>query len=326
LLDCSEFGNFVITLIATSRASDIGVACENGMYFKQVETGTKSKTCVDKTDKTKPKRQENKMYMGFDNEKVSPVRRPNPDFVFDNNYITQRRKKHQTKPIDEACDKHITHENGSLGTKSSSLIKPATYDRNSPWLDHMSHFDVCAKINDWTDTEKGLCLAVSLRVRAQGVLGNLPLNARQDFDELIRSLEERFSPSNQTELYRTQLRERCQKAAESLPELGQDVRRLTNLAYPTAPNDVREILAKEQFVDGLASADMRLCVKQARPLNFNDAVRYAVELEAFNKAERKRDDVRGYLRTTSETNQTHDCDTPTLTLIKNMQTMLSELQ
>ena len=51
-----------------------------------------------------------------------------------------------------------------------------------------------------------------------------------------------------------------------------------------------------------------------------------MELAAFNKAERKRDDGRGYLRTTSETNQTHDCDTPTLTLIKNMQTMLSELQ
>jgi hypothetical protein len=67
--------------------------------------------------------------------------------------------------------------------------------------------------------------------QAQGVLGNLPLNAKQDFDELVRSLEERFSPSNQTELYRKQLRERRQKAAESLPELGQDVRRLTNLAY-----------------------------------------------------------------------------------------------
>ena len=57
---------------------------------------------------------------------------------------------------------------------------------------------MCAKINNWTDTEKGLYLAVSLRGQAQWVFGNLPLNARQDFDELIRSLEERFSPSNQT--------------------------------------------------------------------------------------------------------------------------------
>jgi hypothetical protein len=49
-------------------------------------------------------------------------------------------------------------------------------------------------------------MAVSLRGQAQGVLGNLPLESHQDFKELVKSLEERFSPSNQTELYRTQLR------------------------------------------------------------------------------------------------------------------------
>ena len=126
-------------------------------------------------------------------------------------------------------------------------------------------------------------------------------------------------------LHRTQLWGRRQKAAQSLPELGHDVRRLRNLAYSTAPNDVKEILAIEQFVDGLASTDMRLCIKQARSLNLNDAVRHAVELETFNKAELKRDDGRGYLRTTSQTNETQECDTQTLTLIKNIQTMLSEL-
>ena len=42
-----------------------------------------------------------------------------------------------------------------------------------------------------------------------------------------------------------------------------------------------------------------------------------MELEAFNKAERKRDYGRGYLRSTSQTNETQECDT---------QTMLSELQ
>jgi hypothetical protein len=115
-------------------------------------------------------------------------------------------------------------------------------------------------------------LAVSLRGQAQGVLGNLPLESRQDFKELVKSLEERFSPSNQTELYRTQLRERRQRAVETLPELGQDVRRLANLAYPTAPNDVRETLAKEQFIDSLIDGDMRLRIKQARPINLNDAI------------------------------------------------------
>jgi hypothetical protein len=47
---------------------------------------------------------------------------------------------------------------------------------------------------------------------------------------------------------------------------------------------VRETLAKEQFIDSLIDGDMRLRIKQARPINLNDAIRHAVELEAFNKA------------------------------------------
>ena len=45
---------------------------------------------------------------------------------------------------------------------------------------------------------------------------------------------------------------------------------------------------------------MRLRVKQARPVSLNDAVRHAVELEAFNRAERKQLEGQGYMRSTSE--------------------------
>ena len=82
---------------------------------------------------------------------------------------------------------------------------------------------------------------------------------------LVAALEERFAPPNQTELYRVQLRESGQKASETLSELGQDIRRLTNLAYPTAPSKLYETLAKEQFIDALVNSDMRLRIKQARP-------------------------------------------------------------
>ncbi|CAG2193777.1 unnamed protein product [Mytilus edulis] len=104
----------------------------------------------------------------------------------------------------------------------------------------------------------------------------------------------------------TQLRERHQRAVETLPELGQDIRRLTNLAYATAPNEVRETLAKEQFIDSLIDSDMRLRIKQARPTDLNDAIRHAVELEAFNKAESKRIEGQGFLRTASENRHSAD--------------------
>jgi hypothetical protein len=53
---------------------------------------------------------------------------------------------------------------------------------------------------------------------------------------------------------------------------------------------------------------------------------FGLDLGACNKAESKRSEGCGYLWSKSQINETQECDTQTLTLIKNMQTMLSELQ
>ncbi|KAH3857709.1 hypothetical protein DPMN_100321 [Dreissena polymorpha] len=55
-----------------------------------------------------------------------------------------------------------------------------------------------------------------------------------------------------------------------MAELGQDIRRLTNLAYSKAPQDVKETLAMEHFVDALVNSEMRLKIKQSRPVDLND--------------------------------------------------------
>ena len=167
-------------------------------------------------------------------------------------------------------------------------MKPATYDGTGLWNDYLSHFESVSLINHWTDLEKGLYLAASLRGQAQGVLGNQATGDRQNYQKLIQALQDRFAPSNQTELYRAQLREGRQKASETLPEMGQEIRHLTNLAYPTASSELKEVLATEQFLDGLFDPEMRLKIKQARPVNLNDAIQRAVELEAFSRAERRR--------------------------------------
>ena len=44
---------------------------------------------------------------------------------------------------------------------------------------------------------------------------------------------------------------------------------------------------------------MRIRIKQSRPQNLNDAIRLAVELETFNRAERRVTEGRSYLRTTT---------------------------
>ena len=68
------------------------------------------------------------------------------------------------------------------------------------------------------------------------------------------------------------------------------------MAYPTAPLDVRETLAKEYFKDALINSDIRLRIKQARPATLNDEIRQAVELEAFVKVEQKNKKLNDYVR------------------------------
>lgn len=154
-------------------------------------------------------------------------------------------------------------------------------------MDYKTLFNTVSKLNERTEEENGLFLAASLSGQAQAVLGNLP-GDDTDYYSLVQALEERFSPPNQTKLYRVQLRERRKRATETIPELGQAVRRLANLAYPKAPSEVRETKAMEQLFDALPDSDMRIRIKQARPRDLNDAIKHAVELEAYLRAEDKR--------------------------------------
>ncbi|CAG2248059.1 unnamed protein product [Mytilus edulis] len=238
----------------------------------------------------------------------------------DNSYIREKDK------TDKSKYRHTGNTDNS-GVK----IKPCQYNGSTSWTDYLSHFEMCALVNNWSENQKGLYLAVSLMGQAQAVLGDLPSEKRQNFTDLVSALEERFAPSSQTELYRVQFKERRQKASESLPELGQSIRRLSNLAYPTAPLDVRETLGKEQFIDALVDSEMRLRIKQSRPKGLNDAVRLAVELEAYNKAENKVREGRGYLRQTMNDDELGreekitKSDSPTKDIASWMQTMEKSL-
>ena len=99
---------------------------------------------------------------------------------------------------------------------------------------------------------------------------------------------ERFSPENQTELYRAQLKEREWKHGENLGKFSQRILRLTTLAYPRADPTLINVLAMGFIIDSISDAEMRLKIQQTRPKDLNEAVKVAVELEAFDRAERQR--------------------------------------
>ena len=143
-----------------------------------------------------------------------------------------------------------------------------------------------ARVNHWNEMEKATYLAVSLKRPALTVLSNVPHDNLYNYSPLIAALEARFGSAHQAEVHRIKLKIRMRKR-ESLAELA-EVERLARLAYPEAPPEMLELLAKDQFIDALADGDTRLRVRQSHPKGLRGALQTALELEAFQLASQQR--------------------------------------
>ena len=76
------------------------------------------------------------------------------------------------------------------------------------WADFIAHFEMVARWNDWTYTEKGLQLATCLRGKAQKVLRSIPESQRSDYEAMKSALEKRFSPPHRENAFRAVFRQR----------------------------------------------------------------------------------------------------------------------
>lgn len=169
------------------------------------------------------------------------------------------------------------------------IQKPPSFDGKSLWEPYIAQFEIVAGMNQWNDEQKGNYLATSLKGSALTVLGNLATETRQDYRALVAALESRFGAAHQQELHRTKFKNRLRRREESLQELAEDIERLARLAYPLALEDMKDLLAKEQFIDAILDGDTRLRLKQSKPQSLRAALELAMELESYRLASRQRD-------------------------------------
>ena len=183
-----------------------------------------------------------------------------------------------------------------LGSNKRPKVMPDHYDEKTSWTEYLGHFEICAELNEWSNLQKAQYLCVSLRGAAAQVLRSMPREQLHVYRDVVRALNRRFNPENQTELFRAQLKNRHQRQNESLPELAQELRRLVQLAYPTASLDILDVLGKDQFIDALDDSEIRWRVYQIKARTLDDAVCAAVEMEAYKKAESQRSHFRKPVR------------------------------
>ena len=174
-------------------------------------------------------------------------------------------------------------------------MKPGTYDGTGSWSDYLIQLNLTADYYHWSDYDKALQLAIHLRGTAQVVLGDLSQEQRTNFISLTSALAARFERVQQSELYRAKLKSRVRRKEEPIVELAQDIRKLIRLAYPAATAEVREQLSKDCFIDALNDHDLEWAVLQEKPHSVEDALKLALEYEAFQKGRHGRyGDVRTF--------------------------------
>ena len=74
-------------------------------------------------------------------------------------------------------------------------------------------------------------------------------------------------------MHRARLRSRERGREETLPELAQAIRWLTQLAYPDAPTSLRETLARDFILDALPESDARSRIHQTKLKTLREALR-----------------------------------------------------
>ena len=171
---------------------------------------------------------------------------------------------------------------------SGSSVKPPTFDGQSPWSMYRRQFEAAASANGWSDEEKATALIVALRVPALGMLQSIPVEQQNHFGDLVAALELRYGDQHREQLYRAQMKNRVQKSGESLQEFEADVRRLTQLAYPEAPEDFKEQLAVQVFIDGLRDSEIQKTLRLTHFKRSGEALVRSLEVEAaFNTSRPK---------------------------------------
>ena len=159
---------------------------------------------------------------------------------------------------------------------------------NEEWDSWISHFEDCAVINGWSDERKAQFLAVRTCGAALLQLQSLATGVRENYATLKEALREKFVPKERVELHKAEFRARHRKRDEKLPDLASSLSRLVSRAYPEAVPDLKDSLAKDQFIDALEDREIRVKLRESGPKTLDKAVSRALQIEAMYEAESRR--------------------------------------
>ena len=161
------------------------------------------------------------------------------------------------------------HAKGDIrGNASCSILhtsphmKPPTYNGDEDWESYLNHFELCAMLGRWSYQDRVLYLAASLRGNAQVYYMTLMPAERPSYHTLVVKLGLRFSNARQQPMWISRLEARVRRQNESIAELGDDLRCMSQRAYSSLNNEAKEMLALNQLYKSVSPELKYKCISK----------------------------------------------------------------
>ena len=165
-------------------------------------------------------------------------------------------------PIDPQATGDIRGNASCSILHTSPHMKPQTYNGDEDWESYLNHFELCAKLGRWSYHDRVLYLAASLRGNAQVYYMALMPAERSSYHTLVVKLGLRFSNARQQPMWISRLEARVRRQNESIAELGDGLRRMSQRAYSSLNNEAKEMLALNQFYKSVSPDLKYKCISK----------------------------------------------------------------
>ena len=151
----------------------------------------------------------------------------------------------------------------NLRPQSTMRVKPDPYDGSEDWDVYETHFECCALLGKWNQTEKILMLSAMLKGNAKKYYMGLSGEVKVNFASLVAHLRQRFgSNSKHEQFWLNMFDSRVRQPTESPATLGDDLIMLARRAYPEMSDPSFNRLALQQFYKSLEPEMKWRCIEK----------------------------------------------------------------
>ena len=106
-------------------------------------------------------------------------------------------------------------------------------------------------------------------------------DAKVNYARVKASLRIRFEPESKQSHYRAELKTHQKKREEGWADFTEDLRVLSEKAYPQLQSQARECLALTVFLKQISNPQVAFAVRQKQPGNLDEAVTATLEMESY---------------------------------------------